>query len=278
MYLTTTVSITLLLLLVGMECVVLLGAHHLIKQVRENLTLTVVMTTEADSAAAARLQTVLEAVPYTQSYHFISKQEALEEHIATLGEDPSQFLGFNPLTDAYELHVRDSYTTNDSLRMIETQLEALPYVDKVLYQENIVEVLDSRLSSISFLLLVAALVLLLVAWALIVNTIRMQVYSRRFLIHTMRLVGATSWVIRAPFVRRAVWMGLEAGVMASVLLIGMLFYVRTSLGIVLFPLTWQNLLVVCGVVILSGVVITFLASLFATGRYVRMKTDKMYEI
>ena len=278
MYLTTTVSITLLLLLVGLECVVILGARTLLNHVRENLTLTVVMTADADSVSVKRLKNVLEAVPYTRSYQFVSKEDALQEHIRALGDDPARFLGFNPLPDAYELQLNSSYAHHDSIAQIETQLQSLPYVDKVLYQEDMVKVLDSRLSSASLMLLIAAGVLLLIAWVLIVNTIRMQVYARRFIIHTMRLVGATSWVIRAPFIRRSVAMGLEAGIVASLLLVGLLYYMRMRMGIVLFPLTWQMLGLISGVVMFSGIVITFFASIFATGRYVRMNSDKMYEI
>jgi cell division transport system permease protein len=278
MYLTTTVSITLLLLLVGMECVVVIGAHHLLKSIRENLTVTIVMTPTADASAVQRLKNVLEAVPYTQSYQYISKQEALQEHIETLGEDPTRFLGYNPLTDAYELHLRANYAHTDSVSVIKEQLLALPYVDKVLYQEDMLKVLDNRLNSISVLLLSAAALLLVVVWILIVNTIRLQIYARRFLIHTMRLVGATSWVIRAPFVRRSVWMGLEAGVFASVILVLLLYYIREQMGIVFFPFTWQLLLSVSGIIIATGIIITFFAALFATGKYVRMKSDKMYEI
>lgn len=278
MYLTTTVSITLLLLLIGLESVFTLGAHHLIREVKENFTLTVVMTSETDSLMVQRLKTIIESAPYTQSYRYISKEEALQDHIQALGEDPTRFLGYNPLTDAYEVSVRSMYAQADSMAVIQKQLQTLSYVDKVLYQEDIVRVLDRRLSSVSIILSGAALLLLLVAWVLIVNTIRMQVYAKRFLIHTMRLVGATPHVIRAPFIRRAVLMGVEAGVVSCLLLVGMLYYIRMQMGLVFFPLTWQNLLIVSGVVLLSGILLTSFAALFATGKYVRMTSERMYEI
>ena len=268
----------LVLLLVGLETIVVLGAHHLVSRVRENFTVTVVMKADADSLAVSRLNKVLEAVPYTRSYNYISKQDALSEHIDALGEDPTRFLGYNPLPDSYELQLREQYANADSIAVVKQQLEQLPYVDDVLYEEDVVLALDHQLGSISVALLSVALLLLIVAWALIVNTIRLQVYAKRFLINTMRLVGATSWVIRAPFVRRSVLMGLEAAVAATAVLFAMLYYAKWRMGIVVVPLMWSNLAIIAAVILVSGIVITFFASLFATGRYVRMKIDKMYEI
>ena len=278
MYLTTTVSVAMVLFLIGLECILLLSAHHLIKNIRENLTLTIVMTSDADSTSVNRMQNILEAMPATASYSFISKQQALEEHITNLGEDPTKFLGYNPLYDSYELHLRPAYANQDSIAVLTGRLNALPYVEQVLYQEDIVQVLDKNVNQVSLMLAACALILLIIAWILIVNTIRLHIYSKRFLINTMRLVGATPWVIRRPFVRRSIRMGLEAALLTLLVLAGVVYYVQYSLHIVLFPMTWQNVGVVVLVVLLSGLLLTLLASLVATGRYVRMDVEKMYEI
>jgi cell division transport system permease protein len=278
MYLTTTVSVAMVLFLIGLECVVLMGAHSLMTRVKENLTLTVVMTSDADAGSVSRMKSILEVVPFCQSYRFISRQEALEEHIRTLGEDPTRFLGFNPLTDAYEVRLKADYACADSIAIIHSQFQDLPYVDKVVYQEDIVRALDRHIGEVSVILLGVALVLLMVAWVLIVNTVRLQVYSKRFLINTMRLVGATRWVICKPFIRRSMVMGLEAGLLTTVVLVFALWYGRSRLGIVLFPFAWPEIACLAAVVMLSGIVITGLASFIATGRYVHMKIDRMYEI
>lgn len=278
MYLTTTVSVAMVLFLIGLESVVLLSAHHLISDMRENLALTVILDTNADSTSVARLQNVLDAMPGTASYTFISKQQALEEHITGLGEDPTKFLGYNPLSDAFELHLQPAYTNKDSITVISDKLTALPYVEQVQYQEDIVKVLDHNVSKVSLILGICALVLLVIAWILIMNTIRLHIYSKRFIINTMRLVGATSWVIRRPFVARSVRMGLEAALLTIVALAGIYYYVYYSLHITIFPPTVENIAVVALTVLLSGLLITFIASLVATGRYVRMKVEKMYEI
>ena len=278
MYLTTTISVAMVLFLVGLECVMLISAHSMISRIREDLALTVVMTPESDTTEVARMQMMLDAVPYTSSYKYISKQDALDEHIRQLGEDPVKFLGFNPLMDSYDLHLKAEYTNADSIAGIVETLTALPYVEKVLYQEDVVHVLDTNVSRVSLILLICAGVLLIVAWVLIVNTIRLHVYSKRFLINTMRLVGATQWIIRAPFVRRSVRMGVEAAILSLLLIGAILYYVFYQLGVILFEINYENLLFLAGTVLLSGILLTLFASMFATGRYVRMKVDAMYEI
>lgn len=278
MYFTTTISVALVLFLVGMECLVLLSAHELVRHVKENVVLSVVMKDDITNEEVERTKRLLTAAPYCLDYRFISREEALQEHIANLGEDPSVFLGYNPLTDAFEMRLQAAYAHSDSITQIENRLRNLPYVDKVVYQKDVVKVLDNNLSEIALVLLVVALALLIIALVLISNTIQLQVYSKRFLINTMRLVGATPWVIKWPFIRRNILMGIEAGGLAILLLAGTYYYCQTRLGVVLFPLIWNNVVFVVTIVLMTGVLITFLASLAATNRYIRMKISKMYEI
>lgn len=278
MYFTTTISVALVLFLVGLECLVLLSAHELMRHVKENVVLSVVMKDDNTSDEVERTKRMLTAAPYCLDYRFISREEALQEHIANLGEDPSAFLGYNPLTDAFEVRLQATYAHSDSIARIEQALQNLPYVDKVIYQKDVVKVLDNNLSEIALVLLVVALALLVIALVLISNTIQLQVYSKRFLINTMRLVGATPWVIKWPFIRRNIRMGVEAGLLAIVMLAATYYYCQSRLGVVLFPLIWQNVAFIVATVLMTGIVITFLASLVATNRYIRMKISKMYEI
>ena len=278
MYFTTTISVALVLFLVGMECLVLLSAHELVRHVKENVVLSVVMKDDITNEEVERTKRLLTAAPYCLDYRFISREEALQEHIANLGEDPSVFLGYNPLTDAFEMRLQAAYAHSDSITQIENGLRNLPYVDKVVYQKDVVKVLDNNLSEIALVLLVVALALLIIALVLISNTIQLQVYSKRFLINTMRLVGATPWVIKWPFIRRNIFMGIEAGGLAILLLAATYYYCQTRLGVVLFPLIWNNVVFVVATVLIIGVMITFLASLVATNRYIRMKISKIYEI
>jgi cell division transport system permease protein len=277
-YSTATLSVALVLFLVGLECLLLLSAHELMRHVRENVVLSVVLKDDCTTDEVARVDRLLKSASYCLDYRYISRDVALQEHIANLGEDPQKFLGYNPLTDSYEIRLRATYAQSDSIVKIERGLLGMPFVDKVFYQQDVVKVLDKNLSEIALILLVVAMALLLIALVLISNTIQLQVYSKRFLINTMRLVGATPWVIKWPLIRRNVRMGIEASLLALLLLSATYYYCQTRLGVVLFPLIWQNIAFVTIMVFATGLIITFFASLAATNRYIRMKTSKMYEI
>lgn len=278
MYFTTTISVALVLFLVGLESMLFLSAHELMRHVKESMVLSIVMTEGANTEDVARMERLLEVVPYSLDYQYISREQALQEHIENLGEDPQDFLGFNPLTDAFEVHLNATYAQTDSVTKIEESLLTLPFVDKVVYQKDVMKVLDNNLSEVSLMLSGIAVILLLIALVLISNTIQLQVYSKRFIINTMRLVGATPWVIKWPFVRRNLRMGIEAALVALILLSMTYYYCQVRLGVMLFPLTWQNMAFVVVLMLAIGLLITFLASVAATNRYIRMKTSKMYEI
>lgn len=277
MYVTTTISIMLVLFLVGVVTMVSLFAHRIIDQV-QHLTLTVELVQDVDSLQVERCGAVLNAAPYCHDFRYISCEEALQEHIRSLGEDPSDFLGFNPLLPSYELHLNSAYATADSIAMIEEQLLKLPYVNQVLYQKDLLEFLEHNVSRVTLVLLGLAVILLLIAYVLIINTIRLHVYSRRFLINTMRLVGATPWVIKRPFVARSLRMGLVASLLALVLLSGMVYYVQYSMNIVLMTVTGTNIAIIACVVIFTGEMLTLIGSLVAVNRYIRMDSERMYAI
>ena len=276
-YFISAVSVSLVLCLIGLECVLLLSAGVLITRMRENITITAVLSSNADSTNCARLEKILSTDKFS-GYTYISEQQALEEHIRSLGEDPSAFLGYNPLSASYEIHPSDAYSAPDSLANIASQLQSLPYVTEVIYPRDLADLMSSNVQDFSLILMAVALALLLVSLVLIVNTIRLQIYSKRFIINTMTLVGATSWVIRRPFVLKNMLIGFLAGLAALVVIGGVVYYVEFKLGLMLFPLTWQNISFVSAVVLVSGLLITLLASLIATGKYIRMDNNSLYEI
>ena len=277
-YMTSAISVSLVLCLIGLESILLLSADSLITRMRENITLTAVLTSDADSTQCARLENVLNAGNRCSSYTYISAEQALEEHVRLLGEDPAKFLGFNPLSASYEIHPTDAYSAPDSLALLASDLESLPYVSEVIYPRDLADLMSSNVHEFSYILLAVALALLLISMVLIVNTIRLQIYAKRFLINTMTLVGATSWVTRRPFVLRNMGMGLMAGIVALVILGAVVYYVEFRMGLLLFPLTWQNIAFVAAIVLCSGLLITLFASLIATGRYIRMDNNSLYEI
>ena len=277
-YMTAGVSVSLVLCLIGIECVLLLSAGALLTRMRENVTITAVLSQETDSTQCARLERMLEASEGYSSFRYVSKEEALQEHIVSLGEDPTAFLGYNPLSASYEIHPSEQYSNPDSLAQEAERLESLPYISEVLYPRDLTDLMSRNVHDFSYILLGVALLLLLVSMVLIVNTIRLQIYSKRFIINTMTLVGATSWVTRRPFVMRNMLMGLIAGIVALIVLSGLVYYVEYEMGLFLFPITWMNVAFVCGVVLGSGLLITLFASLIATGRYIRMDNNSLYEI
>lgn len=278
MYVTTSVSITLVLFLVGLVAMVTLSAHRMIEQVQHNVTLTVVLSPDADSAQVERCGVVLRAAPYCHECRYISKEDALEEHIRSLGDDPSQFLGYNPLLASYEVSLTAAYANPDSIVAVERQVSQFPYVKQVLYQKDLVELLEHNVSQVTLVLVGLAVMLLLIAYVLIINTIRLHVYSHRFLINTMRLVGATPWVIKRPFVARSLRMGLWSALMAMALLAAMFYYVQYTMHIMLMPITPMNITIIAGVVLFTGEMLTLVGSLIAVNRYIRMDTERMYAI
>lgn len=277
-YLTSAISVSLVLCLIGLEGILLLSADSLITRMRENITITAVLTSGTDSTQCARLEELLNTGERCSGYKYVSAADALEEHIRSLGEDPSAFLGFNPLSASYEIHPTNVYSDPDSLAMIAEELEALPYVSEVIYPRDLADLMSSNVHEFSLILLAVALALLLVSMVLIVNTIRLQIYSKRFLLNTMTLVGATSWVTRRPFVLKNMVMGFCAGLVALAILSGVVYYVEFRMGVTLFALTWQNIAFVSAIVLCSGLLITLFASLIATGRYIRMDNNSLYEI
>jgi len=278
MYVTTSVSITLVLFLVGLVAMVTLTAHRMIEQVKHNVAITVVLSADADSAQVVRCGQVLKAAPFCHACRYISSEEALDEHVRSLGDDPSQFLGYNPLLASYEVNLSSAYANADSIAVVEQRIAALPYVKQVMYQRDLVELLEHNVSQVTLVLLGLAGMLLLIAYVLIINTIRLHVYSNRFLINTMRLVGATPWVIKRPFVARSLRMGCWSAILALMLLAGLFYYVQYSMNIILMPLTWGNVVLIAATVLITGEVLTLIGSLIAVNRYIRMDAERMYAI
>lgn len=277
-YLTATVSVALVLFLVGLECVLGLSARHLLTQVKESTTLTIVLSDSTSSADSLRLSSILNAAPFCKSQSYISKEEALQQHIRELGEDPTLFLGYNPIRSAIEVKVAADYVDADSLAQAVQLLSNYPFVEQVTYPRVVVGFFSQNVGTISMVLLILAAVLLLISIVLIVNTIRLTVYSRRFLIHTMKLVGATPWIIKGPIVRRSMLMGFGAAILALLMIAGVVYLAFYRFGFWLFPIQWEYICLIAAVVIAAGLLITFFSTVFAVNRYIRMKVDDLYFI
>ena len=255
-----------------------LSARHLLTQVKESTTLTVVLSDSTSSADSLRLSSILNAAPFCKSQSYISKEEALQQHIRELGEDPTLFLGYNPIRSAIEVKVAADYVDADSLAQAVQLLSNYPFVEQVTYPRVVVGFFSQNVGTISMVLLILAAVLLLISIVLIVNTIRLTVYSRRFLIHTMKLVGATPWIIKGPIVRRSMLMGFGAAILALLMIAGVVYLAFYRFGFWLFPIQWEYICLIAAVVIAAGLLITFFSTVFAVNRYIRMKVDDLYFI
>ncbi len=276
MYITSTISISLVLYLLGLLFTVLFMTYKIGNDVKENVGMSIVLNDSVDVNEVQRIQDMLRAAPFTKHVEMVSKEQALNEHIEELGEDPVVFLGYNPLSASIELKLNAQYAQNDSVKMIETKLKPFQSIKRIVYHEDLIELVDRNIQMILGLLLLLAALLLLISIILINNTIQLMVYSKRFLINTMKLVGATAWVIKAPFLRKNTFVAVAAALLAMAFLAATAYYSQYSLGIVLLPKDPITLSIGAVLILLSGLLISVGASYIAVGRYVRMKTDDLY--
>jgi len=275
---TATFSMSLVLFLVGLVTLILFLARDMSNYVKENINLSLVLKEEITEPESSRIQKYLEKAPYAKSVQFITKEEALKDHIANLGDNPEEFLGFNPLLASMEVKLNAEYANEDSVAKIEKKLERFKNIQKVVYQKDMIMMVNENIKKISFVLLAIAAVLMLISFALINNTVRLSIYSNRFLINTMKLVGATHWFIRRPYIGRSVINGIVAALIALLMLTGLVYYFQYEFGLQTQMIQTNTALIVIGVVISLGILLTAISSYFAVGRYLRMRTDDMYYV
>ncbi len=275
-HLTSTLSMSLVLFLVGLISLLLFVARDLSIYVKENINLSIVLDDEISNSYKQRIEKYLMDSPFTRSVVYVSKEDALKDHIASLGDDPKDFLGYNPLKASIEVKLKASYANNDSVSKIEKKLSTFEHIDRIAYQKDLVGLVNDNVRKASLVLLGLAVVLLIVSVALINNTVRLGIYSNRFLINTMKLVGATNWFIRKPYIKNSILNGLLAAIISLFMLYGMVYYILTEFGLSGFSLNPVTMLIVSMVVILSGIILTALSSYLAVGKYLKMNTNDIY--
>lgn len=275
---TTTISIALVLFLLGLTILTAFTGKGISAFVKENLTISVVISDSMDKAEIGKLQANLSSRKYIKSVHFVSKDEIKQQLIEDLGRDPEEVLGFNPASDCFDINLNPDYANPDSIRIVEKDLKDLNLIKNVLYSVEDLRMVNTNLSRIGTGLLILAAILMVISFALIQNTIRLNIYSRRFLINTMRLVGATNGFIRKPFVSGMIISGIIAAILANLGIAGLVYYFQQEYPDLLKIIEINNLLIVFGTVLILGILLTFLATIFAVNRYLRMKTEKYYYI
>lgn len=276
--LTSIVSISLVLFLLGLIFLMGLLGNKLSVYVKENLSFSIVLKENQNEAEIKRMQRSLDALPFIKSTEYISKEQAVKELEEELGEDPEAFLGFNPLQASIEVRLRSDYANPDSLRLVEDAINQYTSVSELLYRKDLMEMVHQNIHRVGFVLLTLAIVLMAISFVLISNTIRLLIYSKRFLIHTMKLVGATSGFIRAPFVRYNVVSGIFASLLAILMLTAALYYLQKELNGFIQVLDMETLLLVYAAVFMLGMILSVFATVIAVNRYLRMNVDKLYYI
>ncbi len=275
-YFTSTISITMILFLLGFLALVLINAGRLSNYVKEKIGFTLVLHDNVKEVEIARLQKILNATDFVKSTRYVDKETAAQELQEELGEDFMGFLGFNPLFSSIDVKLYATYTHQDSLTIIENKLLEYPQIKELYYQRNLVSVINDNVQKISLFLLVFSGLMAFIFIALINNTIRISIYSHRFLINTMQLVGATRAFIRKPFVQKSMYFGFLGSVIAFALLAGLLFLYKNELLGVLNVFDVKMMGMVFLFVVFLGQVISWASTRLAVNKFLKMKFDELF--
>lgn len=275
-FITACISTTMVLILLGLMLFLVLSAHRLSVYVRENLNFTVLLNNDAPESAILALQKRLDSEAFVKASAYISKEEALKEEVETMGSDPVEFLGYNPFSPSIELKLHAAYANADSVAWIKERILADKLVTDVDYRQGLMDSVNRNISKLSIGLLAVAALLTLISFALINNTVRLTIYSKRFLIHTMKLVGAGWSFIRRPFLRRNFWVGLSSGVLADAVLVAAAYTLVSYEPGLLAVITTDILLWVMLSTLLFGVLITCLCAYISINKYLRLSAGDLY--
>ena len=275
-YVTTVISITLVLFMMGVLGLIVLHARKLSNYVKENIGFSIMIKDGVREAGIFMLQKKLDAKEYVKSTEYVPKEKAAAELKKELGEDFIGFLGYNPLLPSIDLRLNADYATPSQVARIEKKLLSNPEVKEVFYQKSLVELVNQNIERISMFILGFSLLLLLISVALINNTIRLSVYSERFIIRTMQLVGATRSFITRPFILKSVLIGFISAILSIALLMIILYLALQQIPELIQLQDLLMYLVIAGFVILLGIMISWLSTWMAVRKYLRMKTDSLY--
>ena len=275
-YVSTVMSITLVLFVLGLLGLIILQAQQLSDRVRESIVVSVFIDDNATDGAISRFQSELEAMPSVNETRYISREEAAKELMQALGEDFVDFLGYNPLSALFQVSLKAAYTNPDSMLVFEQEVVRRSIVSDVDYQKSLVHLVNENVTRIGIALLAFSVLLLMIAFALINNTIRLSVFSKRFLIKSMQLVGATQAFIRRPFIVRGVMQGVIGAIITIILLMLTLYAGQRQIPEITMFYDIRMLGILFAGVLLLGVIISWISTYFAVRKYLKIKTDYLY--
>jgi len=275
-YFSVILSISLVMFLLGLLGLFLINSNKLSEYFKEQIPLSIYLKDSAKDIEIKQLRQSIEMAEYTKSATYVSKEQAAQQYIEAIGENYLEFLGYNPLQNSIDVEIFADFVSTEKLKEITHQIETKDFVSDIEYDEMLVELFDKNIKTISFYILIFSVILLVIAVLLINSSIRLSVYSKRFTIKTMQMVGATKRFIRKPFIWKSVRLGI-IGSFLAVIAVGVILYLLDQSWPQLEVLT--NKIVLLGFfsfMIIIGVVITWISTFFATKRFLNLRTDELY--
>lgn len=275
-YFVSTLSIALVLVVIGVLVFMLLNARQVSEYVKQNIGFSIIVKDYVNEGEIKKLQKILDTKPFVSSSVFISKEVAAKEFKEELGEDFEEVLGYNPLLPSVEIKLNPVYANNDSLAVLEKELLANDLIQEVSYQKSLVHMVNENVRRVSVILLVAGAILMLISFTLIRNTIHLAVYSQRFLIKTMQLVGAKSFFICKPFIQDGIWFGFFGSMFANLFLLAAIYFLQEEVGGVVNLLDKEIIILMVLAVTVCGIVLSWFSAWLSVARYLRKDINDLY--
>lgn len=275
-FITPTISTTLVLVLLGIISMFVITAHSLSTFVKENINVSVLISDDLDSLQISSFGKQLMEAPYSKDVTYISKEEALREEIAAQGIDPTEFIGMNPYTASFEVKINADYADPDSIAKTVKELKGNSDVVDVIYSKDLVQSVNKNIKKISIILLIIAALFTYISFALINNTVRLTIFSKRFLINTMKLVGASWDFIRRPFMAQSFVLGVVSALLADSILFGSLCWLYEFEPQIANIIDLKAVVMVFGAVMVFGIVITAVCTLVSVNKYLKMRSNELY--
>ena len=275
-YFSVVLSVFLVLFLLGTLGLFVINSKRISDNFKEDIVMTIFLKSEANDSIIKAFDDELRIANFAKDYTYVSKEKAAKQHKDVIGEDFMQFLGVNPLQNSFDVHVKADYVTNDSFKKIENRLRKNEMIADVIYDQQLVTLVNDNVKQISMWILIISGVFAVVSVLLINSSMRLSIFSNRFIIKTMQLVGATKSFIRKPFIKKSIMLGMIGAVLAVIALIGVLIYVDVN-----FPtldIFKDQILIGCVLlgVLALGALIPWISTYFATQRFLNLRTDDLY--
>lgn len=275
-YFSVVLSIFLVLFLLGALGLFVINSKKITNDFKENIPMTVYFKNEAKDSVLNAFDTELKNARFIKEYAFVHKDSAAKNNVDIVGKDFMEFLGFNPLQNSFDINLKGDYVVADSIKKIESDIKKNEFVSEIIYDKGLVDAVNNNVKRISFYILIISAFLAVIAMLLINSSLRLSIYSHRFTIKTMQMVGATKSFIRKPFIWRSIKLGLIGSILAIAALLALVYYVDSLLPNLKLTKDYISLGIVLGGVLLLGIIITWISTFFATQRFLNLKTDDLY--